>query len=41
MNIQELTDDLDNNEAFVEEENDEDENLDDFTQSQLTQTDDT
>ena len=41
MNIQELTDDLDSNEAFVEEENDEDENLDDFTQSQLTQTDDT
>ena len=41
MNIQELTDDLDNNEAFVEEENDEDENLDDFTQSQLTQNNDT
>ena len=37
MNIQELTDDLDKDEAFVEDESDESENLDDFTQSQLTQ----
>ena len=36
MNIQELTDDLDKDEAFVEDESDESENLDDFTQSQLT-----
>ena len=41
MNIQELTDDLDKDEAFVEEENDEDENLDEFSQSQLTQNNDT
>jgi len=37
MNIQELTDDLEKDEAFVDEEDNEDENLDDFTQSQLTQ----
>ena len=41
MNIQELTDDLDKDEAFVEDERDEGENLDDFTQSQLTQNNDT
>jgi segregation and condensation protein B len=41
MNIQELTDDLDKDEAFVEDERDESENLDDFTQSQLTQNNDT
>jgi segregation and condensation protein B len=41
MNIQELTDDLDKDEAFIEDENDESENLDDFTQSQLTQNNDT
>jgi segregation and condensation protein B len=41
MNIQELTDDLDKDEAFVEDEIDESENLDDFTQSQLTQNNDT
>jgi segregation and condensation protein B len=41
MNIQELTDDLDKDEAFVEDESDEGENLDDFTQSQLTQNNDT
>ena len=41
MNIQELTDDLDKDEAFVEDENDDNENLDDFTQSQLTQNNDT
>ena len=41
MNIQELTDDLDKDEAFVEDDNDESENLDDFTQSQLTQNNDT
>tara|TARA_B100000902_G_scaffold11198_1_gene13696 strand:- start:841 stop:1494 length:654 start_codon:yes stop_codon:yes gene_type:complete len=41
MNIQELTDDLEKDEAFVDEENNEDENLDDFTQSQLTQDNDT
>ena len=40
MNIQELTDDLEKDEAFVDEENNEDENLDDFTQSQLTQDND-
>tara|TARA_B100000963_G_scaffold178390_1_gene155059 strand:- start:991 stop:1644 length:654 start_codon:yes stop_codon:yes gene_type:complete len=40
MNIQELTDELENDEAFVDEENNEDENLDDFTQSQLTQDND-
>tara|TARA_B100000035_G_scaffold39018_1_gene29410 strand:+ start:1295 stop:1948 length:654 start_codon:yes stop_codon:yes gene_type:complete len=41
MNIQELTDDLEKDEAFVDEEGNEDENLDDFTQSQLTQENDT
>ena len=41
INIQELTDDLEKDEAFVDEENNEDENLDDFTQSQLTQDNDT
>jgi len=41
MNIQELTDDLEKDEAFVDEENNEDENLDDFTRSQLTQDNDT
>ena len=41
MNIQELTDYLDKDEAFVEDESDESENLDDFTQSQLTQNNDT
>jgi segregation and condensation protein B len=41
MNIQELTDDLDKDEAFVEDESDESENLDDSTQSQLTQNNDT
>ncbi len=41
MNIQELTDDLEKDEAFVDEEDNEDENLDDFTQSQLTQDNDT
>ena len=41
MNIQELTDDLDKDEAFVEDESDESENLDDFTQSKLTQNNDT
>ena len=41
MNIQELTDDLDKDEAFVKDESDEGENLDDFTQSQLTQNNDT
>ena len=40
MNIQELTDDLDKDEAFVDEKN-EDENLDDFSRSQLTEDDDT
>ncbi len=40
MNIQELTDDLEKDEAFVDEENNEDENLDDFTRSQLTQDND-
>ena len=41
MNIQELTDDLEKDEAFVDEKDNEDENLDDFTQSQLTQENDT
>ena len=40
MNIQELTDDLDKDEAFVDEENEE-ENLDDFSRSQLTEDNDT
>jgi segregation and condensation protein B len=40
MNIQELTDDLDKDEAFVDEKNEE-ENLDDFTRSQLTEDNDT
>tara|TARA_B000000475_G_C15900577_1_gene408362 strand:+ start:166 stop:816 length:651 start_codon:yes stop_codon:yes gene_type:complete len=40
MNIQELTDDLDKDEAFVDERN-EDENLDDFSRSQLTEDNDT
>ena len=40
MNIQELTDDLDKDEAFVDEKNDE-ENLDDFSRSQLTEDNDT
>ena len=40
MNIQELTDDLDKDEAFVDERNEE-ENLDDFSRSQLTEENDT
>ena len=40
MNIQELTDDLDKDEAFVDERNEE-ENLDDFSRSQLTEDNDT
>ena len=40
MNIQELTDDLDKDEAFVDEKNEE-ENLDDFSRSQLTEDNDT
>ena len=40
MNIQELTDDLDKDEAFVNEKNEE-ENLDDFSRSQLTEDNDT
>ena len=40
MNIQELTDDLDKDEAFVDERNEE-ENLDDFSRSQLTKDNDT
>ncbi len=39
MNIQEVSDDLNNDEAFVDD-NDENDNLDDFTQSQLTETND-
>ena len=39
MNIQELTDDLDKDEAFVDEKNEE-ENLDDFSRSQLTEDND-
>ena len=40
MNIQELTDDLDKDEAFVDDRNEE-ENLDDFSRSQLTEDNDT
>ena len=40
MNIQELTDDLDKDEAFVDEKNEE-ENLDDFSRSQLIEDNDT
>jgi segregation and condensation protein B len=40
MNIQELTDDLDKDEAFVDERNEE-ESLDDFSRSQLTEYNDT
>ena len=40
MNIQELTDDLDNDEAFIDE-NNETENLDEFSRSQLTDNNDT
>ena len=40
MNIQELTDNLDKDEAFVDERNEE-ENLDDFSRSQLTEDNDT
>ena len=40
MNIQELTDDLDKDETFVDEKNEE-ENLDDFSRSQLTEDNDT
>ncbi|MEK9886491.1 MAG: SMC-Scp complex subunit ScpB [Pelagibacteraceae bacterium] len=39
MNIQEVSDDLNKDEAFVDD-NDENDNLDDFTQSQLTETND-
>jgi segregation and condensation protein B len=39
MNIQEVSDDLNKYEAFVDD-NDENDNLDDFTQSQLTETND-
>jgi len=40
MNIQELTDDLDKDEALIND-NSEEENLDDFTRSQLTDNNDT
>ena len=39
MNIQEINDDIDNDEAFVDDENIK-ENLDDFSQSQLTDNND-
>lgn len=39
MNIQEVSDDLNKDEAFVDDD-DENDNLDDFTQSQLTETND-
>tara|TARA_Y100000992_G_C21236201_1_gene478206 strand:+ start:523 stop:1173 length:651 start_codon:yes stop_codon:yes gene_type:complete len=40
MNIQEINDDINNDEAFIDDENIE-ENLDDFSQSQLTENNDT
>tara|TARA_B100001063_G_scaffold104503_1_gene97585 strand:- start:1411 stop:2061 length:651 start_codon:yes stop_codon:yes gene_type:complete len=40
MNIQEFTDELDKDQAFVDDKND-DENLDEFSRSQLTQDNDT
>ena len=39
MNIQEINDDIDKDEAFVDDENIK-ENLDDFSQSQLTDNND-
>ena len=40
MNIQEFSDDLDKEEAFIDEKNEE-EKLDDFSRSQLTEDNDT
>ena len=41
MNIQEINDDLNKDEAFVDEEDNNEENLDEFSQSQLSQNNDT
>jgi hypothetical protein len=41
MNIQEINEDLNKDEAFVDEEESTDENLDEFSQSQLNQNNDT
>jgi hypothetical protein len=41
MNIQEINEDLNKDEAFVDEEETNEENLDEFSQSQLNQNNDT
>jgi len=41
MNIQEINEDLNKDEAFVDEEDSVEENLDEFSQSQLSQNNDT
>ena len=41
MNIQEINEDLNKDEAFVDEEENLDENLDEYSQSQLNQSNDT
>jgi hypothetical protein len=41
MNIQEINEDLNKDEAFVDEEDNTEENLDEFSQSQLDQSNDT
>jgi len=41
MNIQEINEDLNKDEAFVDEEDNTEESLDEFSQSQLDQSNDT
>ena len=41
MNIQEINEDLNKDEAFVDEEENLEENLDEYSQSQLNQSNDT
>ena len=41
MNIQEINEDLNRDEAFVDEEENLEENLDEYSQSQLNQSNDT
>jgi segregation and condensation protein B len=41
MNIQEINEDLNKDEAFIDEDENTDENLDEFSQSQLNQSNDT
>ena len=41
MNIQEINEDLNKDEAFIDEDENTEENLDEFSQSQLNQSNDT